>query len=306
MGLPDDRAVPGQSAAIRAAIQKATCALTCMPLSTGKELAFPCLPLPLYLKSKLSIAQSGCVCCRRRRSRPASWRALPKPAGGSGITAWPSSFAGAAGKTTRLAPKPSISFLGLGREFTALRQRPEISWLQAYGHKEVKYTLKYLADAYQTFFQDPRAHPRFKARHRTTDGFTIPRHGAVADTHLQVPRIGWLRVKGSNPYAGGQAPAGPQPPGRHGHAAQVVRLPGLRGACHPGQAGALQEPWAWTATWGRPRTAKALCTQAQGIVPVPAHCRTIDQAAPQVQTHPGPRHPPHQPQIGRHGAYCGH
>ncbi len=100
----------------------------------------------------------------------------------------------------KIGPKPTVSFFDMNYEFTSLRQ--DTPWLQAYSSREIRYTLKHLADAYRKFFAGQGGHPRFKARHRTIDGFTIPSAVALSDTHLPVPKIGWLRVKGSNLYAG--------------------------------------------------------------------------------------------------------
>ncbi len=100
---------------------------------------------------------------------------------------------------------PQVTFFSLGREFTALRQDPRYAWLQEYSFREVRYVLKYLADAYQAFFQGMRAYPRFQSRHRRQDGFTIPEQVQVRAQHLRVPRLGWLRLQGRNPYAYGQA-----------------------------------------------------------------------------------------------------
>ena len=47
--------------------------------------------------------------------------------------------------------KPTLSFFGMGKEFTELRR--EIPWLQELPHKEVKYVLKHLADAYAEFLK---------------------------------------------------------------------------------------------------------------------------------------------------------
>ncbi len=101
----------------------------------------------------------------------------------------------------RIGPRPSVSFFSLGKEFTALRQSPEYSWLQEYSYAAVRYTLKQLSDAYRKFWSGQGGHPQFKARHRTVDGFTIADQVALSATHLRVPRIGWLRVKGHNRYA---------------------------------------------------------------------------------------------------------
>ncbi len=79
----------------------------------------------------------------------------------------------------RIGLQPQVTFFGLGTEFTALRRSAAHIWLQTYGHKEVKYTLKLLADAYQRFFRQQGGHPQCKARHRTVDGFTIPSHVSI-------------------------------------------------------------------------------------------------------------------------------
>ncbi len=102
------------------------------------------------------------------------------------------------------AEAPRLTFFSLGKEFTALRRDLEYAWLQEYSFKSVRYVLKYLADAYQAFFQWQRAYPSFKSKHARQDGFTIPERVQVSDHHLHVPRIGWLRLKGSNLYAHGQ------------------------------------------------------------------------------------------------------
>ena len=98
-------------------------------------------------------------------------------------------------------PKPNLTFFGMGLEFTALRHHPRTAWLQAYGMEEVRYSLKYLADAYRAFLKGPRGYPKFKSRYRNQDGFTLPHNVELGDHQLHVPRIGQLRVKGSNLYA---------------------------------------------------------------------------------------------------------
>ncbi len=101
-------------------------------------------------------------------------------------------------------PRPRVSFFRLGKEFTSLRQEPAYAWLQAYGCHEVRYVLKYLADAYAACFQGQRAYPTFKRKHARQDGCTLPDKVQVRDHQLRVPGIGWLRLKGSNLYAQGQ------------------------------------------------------------------------------------------------------
>ena len=149
------------------------------------------------------------------------------------------------------ADAPGLTFFSLGKEFTALRQDPEYAWLQEYSFKAVRHALKYLADAYQAFFQGQRARPTFKRKHARRDGFTIPDDVQVRNQQLRVPRIGWLRLKGSNLYAQGQPVQArirqegtrPGPSG----------MPTLPMQCLQTRCGPARPPgcWVWTAMWDR-------------------------------------------------------
>ena len=110
-------------------------------------------------------------------------------------------------KAYKIGPEhtnPSLTFFSLCKEFTALRNSQEYDWLQEYSFHEVRHSLKYLADAYQAFFKGQRGFPKFKSRYRGNDGFTIPSSVKIKEHMLFVPRIGWLRLKGSNRYADGR------------------------------------------------------------------------------------------------------
>ncbi len=114
------------------------------------------------------------------------------------------------GKTTwakairrKMGPGPSTSFFTLGQRFTELRNDPNHAWLKDYPYKVVRYSLKYLADAYARYKADPvnEGKPRFKGRHFTVPAFTIPEAVRMDGDRLYVPKVGWLRLAGSNPYA---------------------------------------------------------------------------------------------------------
>ena len=107
--------------------------------------------------------------------RYARWKEMHVPAANwpevrAGRTAWAKAF------RKRMGPKPSVSYFTLCRRFTELRNDPDHAWLKAYPFHCVRYSLKYLADAYKRFFADPvnEGKPRFKARHFTVPAFTIP------------------------------------------------------------------------------------------------------------------------------------
>ena len=109
-------------------------------------------------------------------------------------------------KAYTIGPKPVPTFFTLGRRFTVLRHNPDHAWLKDYPFACVRYSLKYLADAYQRYFKDPQTEgkPRFKARHFTVPAFTIPEAVRLDGDRLRVPKVGWLRLAGSNLYADGK------------------------------------------------------------------------------------------------------
>ncbi len=223
-------------------------------------------------------------------------------------------------------PKPAVSFFGLGREFTVLRQGAEHRWLREYGHKEVKYTLKYLADAYRKFWTGQGQQPRCKARQRTTDGFTIPSHVAVSDTHLRMPRIGWLRVQGSNLYTDCQPlqarirKEGPATqPKWYVSVVYAVPVTQVRPGAPTGALGLDRNVGQATASDGTvhrmtdtarldarlKRHQRRLARQRQGSCRsrrIAGQLTKLHQPAP---AHPGPRHTPYQPEVGQRGAYRG-
>ena len=147
----------------------------------------------------------GCGCCRGRAPRPTGW---PWRAGAC-RRVWNyfldrTQQEYAAYQSGARAEAPSLTFFSLGKEFTALRRDREYAWLQEYSFAAVRYSLKYLAEAYTAFFQGQRVRPTFKRKQARRDGFTIPDDVQVRDQQLRVPRISWLRLKGTNLYAHGQ------------------------------------------------------------------------------------------------------
>ena len=96
--------------------------------------------------------------------------------------------------------KPSVSFQGLGVQFTQLRNRTP--WLQALPFSAVRYTLKHQSDAWKKAFKDG-GFPKFHGK-RGDDSFTIPENVRADSNRIRIPKIGWLKLsrKGGNPYEG--------------------------------------------------------------------------------------------------------
>ena len=121
----------------------------------------------------------------------------------------------------KLEPGPGRpTYFTFCRRFAALHNDPEHAWLKDYPFACVRYTLKYLADAYARYYaareafaargeklprrpsdDKPFTFPRFKARHRSEPAFTIPDNVQMRDGRLRVPKIGWLRLGPLRLYA---------------------------------------------------------------------------------------------------------
>ncbi|MCY3659713.1 MAG: transposase [Caldilineaceae bacterium] len=138
-------------------------------------------------------------------------------------------------------PDLSTSFFTLGKRFTDLRSRPDAAWVRAFlgspwgrryrdmdlswlrdlPYAPVRYTLKYLADAYTRFHAvwdvaatqgktlgvrksdgKPKGFPKYKKKFDKDDGFTIPDNVRMDGDRLHIPKVGWVRLEGSGVYRG--------------------------------------------------------------------------------------------------------
>ncbi|MCY3658402.1 MAG: helix-turn-helix domain-containing protein, partial [Caldilineaceae bacterium] len=141
-------------------------------------------------------------------------------------------------------PDLSTSFFTLGQRFTDLRSRPDavwvrsflrtpwgrryadldLSWLRDLPYAPLRYTAKYLADAYTRFHAawdvaaaqgktlgvrksdgKPKGFPKYKRKFDRDDGFTIPSDVRMDGDRLHIPKVGWVRLEGSGWYRGCKA-----------------------------------------------------------------------------------------------------
>ena len=135
----------------------------------------------------------------------------------------------------------SVSFFTLGKRFVDLRSRPESTWIQAFmgspwGRRyrdmdlswlrdmpcaPLRYTAKYLANAYTSFFKawaaakaagkplgvrqsdgKPKGSPKYRKKFDRDDGFTIPDNVRMDGNRLYIPKVKWVRLEGSGLYRG--------------------------------------------------------------------------------------------------------
>ena len=102
--------------------------------------------------------------------------------------------------------KPSPTFFTLGLAFTKLRESEGHEWLKELPYAEVRYALKWYADAMKEARKGKRGFPKFKHK-EDGDSFAIPQNVRVRNGRLCVPRVGWVPIsrQGGDPWAYGEA-----------------------------------------------------------------------------------------------------
>ncbi|MGK0617904.1 RNA-guided endonuclease InsQ/TnpB family protein [Meiothermus cerbereus] len=84
-------------------------------------------------------------------------------------------------------------------ELTALKKKPETAWLKGVDSQLLQQALKDLDRAYQAFFSKRARFPRFKSKKRDEPRFRIPQRVKVEDSKVYVPKVGWVRIRQSQP-----------------------------------------------------------------------------------------------------------
>jgi putative transposase len=91
-------------------------------------------------------------------------------------------------KETYANTKQGLPIAKLSAELTALKKQPETAWLKEADSQLLQQALKDLDRAYQGFFAK-------RARFR----FRIPQRVKVEDSKVYVPKVGWVKIRQSQP-----------------------------------------------------------------------------------------------------------
>lgn len=101
--------------------------------------------------------------------------------------------------------KKSLSAIDLHRELNKLKKAPKeeggVPWMYEVSKCAPQEALRNLDRAYKSFFRrckqgaKRKGFPRFKSRHRGVGSFTLTGTIRVTSTHVQLPRLGKLRLK---------------------------------------------------------------------------------------------------------------
>ncbi len=95
--------------------------------------------------------------------------------------------------------KPSVTFFSLCKLYVQVKQ--ELPWLGELPAATVRYTVKHLAEAYKRFLGGARR-PVWKRKCKDTPRFTVPGNTKIKGKKIYIPKLGWVKLTGKNPYAG--------------------------------------------------------------------------------------------------------
>src|SRR5205085_56142 len=90
----------------------------------------------------------------------------------------------------------------LSARLTALKEQPETAWLREMDSQLLQQVLADLGRAFSNFFARRARYPRFKSKKRDTARFRIPQRVRVVGNRVQVPKVGRVRVRLSQPIVG--------------------------------------------------------------------------------------------------------
>jgi putative transposase len=90
----------------------------------------------------------------------------------------------------------------LSARLTALKDKPETAWLKEMDSQALQQTLIDLRQAFVNFFERRARYPRFKSKKRDRVRFRIPQRVKVVGKGVQVPKIGHVRMRLSQPVVG--------------------------------------------------------------------------------------------------------
>jgi putative transposase len=88
-------------------------------------------------------------------------------------------------------------------ELTVLKRQPGMEWLNEADSQALQQVLKDLYRAYDNHF-NPKMHtrlPKFKSRKRDRARFRLPQRVKIEDTKVYVPKIGWVKIRQSQPVS---------------------------------------------------------------------------------------------------------
>ncbi len=95
--------------------------------------------------------------------------------------------------------KPSVTFFSLCKLYVQVKQA--LPWLGKLPSNTVRSTVKHLAEASKRFL-DGAGRPVWKQKFKDTPRFTVPDNIKIEGKKIYIPKLGWVKLTGKNPYTG--------------------------------------------------------------------------------------------------------
>lgn len=95
-----------------------------------------------------------------------------------------------------------ISKKQLSGELTALKNEPDTSWLKLADSQSLQQALRDLDGAFEAFFAHRARYPRYRSKKHDPATFRIPQRVKLVEGSVYVPKVGWVRIRQSQPISG--------------------------------------------------------------------------------------------------------
>jgi putative transposase len=102
-------------------------------------------------------------------------------------------------KEAYAATRKGLTYNQQAAELTALKKQPEMAWLREADSQLLQQALKDLDQAFTAFFEKRAGFPCFKSKKRDEPRFRIPQRVKVEDSKVYIPKVGWVRIRQSQP-----------------------------------------------------------------------------------------------------------
>ncbi|MER3490378.1 MAG: transposase, partial [Meiothermus sp.] len=117
----------------------------------------------------------------------------------AGARRWVWNWGLARRKEVYAATRRGLTYRQQAAELTGLKKQPETAWLRGADSQLLQQALRDLDRAFVAFFEGRARFPKFKRKKRDEPRFRIPQRVRVEGSRVYIPKVGWVRVRQSQP-----------------------------------------------------------------------------------------------------------
>ena len=96
----------------------------------------------------------------------------------------------------------TLTYAKLNKELTELKRQPGMKWLREADSQSLQEALRDLDRAFANFFAKRARYPKFKSCKRDRARFRIPQRVKNANGNVYVPKVGFIKIRQSQPVEG--------------------------------------------------------------------------------------------------------